>query len=174
MATHPVPHPEHHTPPPNPHRGEHKPSATVRRTATAAIRAAHPGAPPTKATWTPWAPTRKEADARLKTEVDAATAELTALVKEADRILDTSYTLADQQAAHLQAQAWAAWKRFMDSADKTWHGIIDPALSAYDDQLQKAHERFSTALGQAEATHRQLLADAQRAENAGHSITGVA
>jgi ElaB/YqjD/DUF883 family membrane-anchored ribosome-binding protein len=174
MTTRPVPKPEHHTPPPNPHAGQHKPSATVRRTQTAAIRAAHPGSPPTHATWTPWAPTQREADARLKTEIDSALAELTALVKEADHILDSTYTLADQRAAKLQAEAWAAFKRFMDAAEKTWDGLVTPALAAYDDRLQRAHERYATALGQAESTHRQLLADAQRAQADGRTISGVA
>lgn len=174
MAVTPSPHPEHHTPPPNPHRGEHAPSKTVRRTQTAAIRAAHPGAPPTAATWAPWAVTQKEADARLKTELDAALAELTGLVKEADHILDTTYTLADQRAAHLQAQAWAAFKRFMDAAQATWDGLVTPALAAYDDRLQRAHERYAVALDNAESAHRQLLADIARAKSDGGTITGAA
>lgn len=174
MATTPPHHPEHHTPPPNPHRGEVPPSKLVRRTQQAAIRAAHPGAPPTAATWTPWAPTQKEADARLKTEIDAALSELTALTKEADHILDTAYTLADTRAAQLQAAAWAAHKRFMDQAEATWTGIVTPALAAYNDQLQRAQEHYTQALDAAESAHSAALANASRAQNLGNGMTGVA
>jgi hypothetical protein len=62
----------------------------------------------------------------------------------------------------------------MDAAEKTWDGLVTPALAAYDDRLQRAHERYATALGQAESTHRQLLADAQRAQADGRTISGVA
>lgn len=174
MATHTPPLPEHHTPPPNPHRGETKPSALVRRTQTAAIRSAHPSAPPTAATWTPWAPTQKEADARLKTEIDSALAELNALQQQADHVLDTAYTLADTRAAQLQASAYAAFKRLNDQAEATWAGIVTPALAAYNDQLQAAHQRYTAALDSAEAAHSQMLADAARAKSLGSTMTGVA
>lgn len=174
MATHPVPHPEHHTPPPNPHHTQVPPSHTVRRTQQAAIRAAHPGAPPTAATWAPWIPTQKEADARLKTEVDAALAELNALQKEADHILDTAYTLADTRAAQLQAAAWASFNRLMDLAQKTWEGIVTPALAAHQDTIGRAHDHYSAALSNAESTHRQLLADANRAKTDAGQISGAA
>ncbi len=174
MATHPAQHPEHHTPPPNPHHTQVPPSHTVRRTQQAAIRAAHPGTPPHTANWTPWAPTQKEADSRLKTEIETALSELNALQKEADHILDTAYTLADQRAAQLQAAAWAQFQRFMDMAEKTWTGIVTPALARHADAIGRAHDHYVTALNEAEATHRQMLADADRAKSDGAKISGVA
>lgn len=159
---------------PNPHRGEVHPSKLVRRTQTAAIRAAHPGSPPTAATWQPWAQVQKEADARLKTELDAALAELHAQAAEAAAILDTAYTTADSRSATLQAAAWAAFHRYQDLAEQTWTGIITPALAAYADRLQRAHEHYSQALDQAEAAHRTVLADAARAKSDAGGMSGVA
>lgn len=174
MATHPPVHPEHHTPPPNPHRGEVKPSALVRRTQTAAIRSAHPGSPPTAATWTPWAPLQKEADARLKTELDAALAELNARANDAAQILDRATTLADRQSEQLQAQAYALFKRYSDMADKAWESIMGPALAAYDDRITQARSRYDQLLNQAESIHSAMVSDAARASNDGTGMTGVA
>lgn len=174
MAITRPPVPEHHPTPPNPHRGEVHPSALVRRTQTAAIRSAHPGSPPTAATWAPWAPLQKEADARLKTELDVALAELNARAADAAQILDRATTLADQRAEALQAQAYALFKRYNDMADKSWADIMGPALAAYDDRISQARSRYDQLLNHAESTHSAMVSDAARASNLGSGITGVA
>lgn len=130
----------------------------------AGVNATHP------AVYEPWAALEKKAAARYKTEIQDALRGLEAATAEAGTILDTSAAMAADAAGRLEQAAWAAWHKYMASADETRNAVMGPAYMAYDQAISYANAAYKRALDDAEATYKSILADAQRAQSGVKSI----
>lgn len=179
MAQDLPPHREHHvpvTPPHHPHipvpvdHGPRPrvtvptPTPVVRRTAVLAARSTPPTAGGHPAVWAPWATLVTAAEARMKTEVQAAIGDLHAAESAAGRILDMAEAMAKEASSQIISAAWARWNTDMAAAADASQAILDPARTAYEAQLTAAHDRFNAAITSAERVFKSILADADRAK----------
>lgn len=133
-----------------------------------ATRTAATSPAPHPTVYAPWSTLLAQADARLKTEINAALRDLEQATATAGQILDSMSAYASESAARLEATAWDTWTKYMDAADATRNAILARATAAYDQAIALAHGQYDAALGDAEKTYQTIANDA----NAAKSVAG--
>lgn len=142
------------------------PSQGVKRAAVAASRAAPPSVAGHPMMWAPWDQVVSDAEARMRTEITEALHEIDRAMKAAGKILDVAYAQAAEVSGQLESAAWAAWRKYMDSAGRATDVILNPAVKAYEDAIARAHADFDRTMAAAETAYKSELADASRAQSA--------
>lgn len=94
--------------------------------------------------WQPWVETHAKAQSALKTQINTALAQFNRDMTDAQRLLDTAQSIAQQQVKQLEAAAWAAWHRYMQEANAVHEAVMNPALAAFEGATQQAHDRANT------------------------------
>ena len=148
------------------------PSSTVPTTAPA--RGSSGSAGPHPALWQPWAVVLAHAEDRLRVEITQALRVYDHSVSEAGHLLDVAYSEAAEIAGQLEEAAFRAWSRGMQTAAEASARILNPALKAYTDAIDRAHTDFDRALGSAETAYKQVVADTGRAKSDAPPATSAA
>lgn len=130
--------------------------------------------PPHTTVYSPWTSVTDEAVARIKTEMTMALSALQGRTAAAGKLLDTAYSTAAGPAAQMRAAAMAAYTSWMTAADNYVKGIIDPAVTAYDQEIAAATAEYDAALADAVKTYNAILAAANGAKNETAKLPTVA
>jgi hypothetical protein len=114
--------------------------------------------------WQPWAKLIKEAEQRMRTEVDAALREYEAALGAAGQVLDLADTIAREAEERTARAAWEALTRQLDAAADAAAAILGPARGAYEREVGRASDDYQAAIGVARRAFERAIADAQAAE----------
>lgn len=109
----------------------------------------------------PWVLVLQNAQSRLKTDVQAALRTYNRQTADAGRLLDTARAIASVQSKQLETAAWEAWHRMMAEAAAVTEAIMTPALTAYKNAMDGAHDQLRKDLTPVEERYKQVAADAQ-------------
>lgn len=115
--------------------------------------------------WQPWVAVQANALSRLKTQLTASLQQLDRDVNEAGKLLDAARAVADQETAHLEAAAWAAWHRYMTLAAEIERRVMEPALKAHAEQLEAAQKRFRDAVDPVEHAYERVKTQASYSQS---------
>lgn len=103
--------------------------------------------------WQPWTETHAQAQSKLKTQINTALASFNRDMSDAQRLLDTAESIAQQQVKQLEAAAWAAWHKYMTEANAVHDAVMTPALAAYQTAIEQAHQRANTLIFRAQGAY---------------------
>lgn len=109
----------------------------------------------------PWVAVLENAQSRLKTDVQTLLRVYNRDIGAAGRLLDTARAIADQQSKQLETAAWEAWHRIMAEAAAVHNAIMEPALTAYKNAMDGAHDRLRKDLTPVDERYKQVASDAQ-------------
>jgi hypothetical protein len=103
--------------------------------------------------WQPWVETHAKAQSALKTQINVANIAFNRDMADAQRLLDAAESIATHQTRELEAAAWAAWHKYMQEANAIHDAVMKPALTAYEQAVEQAHERANTLIYRAQAAY---------------------
>lgn len=116
------------------------------------------------AIWRPWETLVKEAEARMRVELNEALRQLESDTAKAGQIIDVAAALADQASKQLAQSAWHEWRRLMTLAGDAAEAVLEPARQAYDNETERAGREFDVAVTSAKRAYERAIRDADQAK----------